>query len=143
MQVDETPCHLPGVLPQIHPKIGGYLIVTASPRPQLAPKGAEALEQTPFQGRVHVLIVNRRSETTGSHGFGQIVQGREDGGELTVVEQAGAVQHAGVRARGPQVVRGEPPVELDADRQARQRLRRTAGETTTPQPGRRRGRRWP
>ena len=53
--------------------------------------------------------------------------------ELVVVEQAGAVQHPGVRPRGGQVVGREPPVEVHAHRQrgpARRSARRRTGRPT-------------
>ena len=64
----------------------------------------------------------------------EVVERGEHLAELVVVEQAGAVQHPGVRPRGGQVVRREPPVELHADRQPGQRLGRPAGEPPAPQP---------
>ncbi len=98
LQVDETRRHLAGMVTQVHPQVGGNLVIAATPRPQLAAERAEAFEQTPFQGRVHVLVVDGRAEPPGSHSLGQIIQGREYRGDLVVVEQAGAVQDAGVRA---------------------------------------------
>ena len=42
-----------------------------------------------------------------------------------VVEQAGPVQHPGVCARGRQVVGRQPPVEVHADAEPLERLRRS------------------
>jgi hypothetical protein len=83
---------------------------------------------------VHVLVGERRRERAGPHVALQLVQGGEHPGQLVLVEQAGAVQHPGVRARAGQIVRREPPVELHRHRQPGQGLRRAAGEPAAPQP---------
>ena len=59
---------------------------------------------------------------------------------LVVGQQPGPVQHPGVRAGREQVIPGEPPVEMHAERQPRERVRGPALEPSAPQPRRRRRR---
>ncbi len=138
LQVDQAGGHLAGVIPQVHPQVRGDLVVAAATRPQLAAEGPQPFEQTSLQRRVHVLVIDGRPETPGTHRLRQVVQRGQDGGELVVVEQTGTAQHPGVRAGRLKIIRGESPVELDAHRQARQRLGGATGKTAAPQPGRRR-----
>ena len=122
---------------QVEPQVGGDLVVAAAAGAQLAAERAEPLEQAALEGGVHVLVVDRRPERRRSRDRGvEVVERGEHLAELVVVEQAGAVQHPGVRPRGGQVVGREPPVEVHADRQPGQRVARPAAEPPAPQPGR-------
>ena len=116
-------------------EVGGHLVVAAAAGAQLAAEGAEPLEQAALQRGVHVLVVDRRAELAAADGVVEVVQRGEQPSELTAVEQAGAVQDAGVRPGGGQVVRREPPVEVHGHRQPGERLGRAAGEPAAPQPG--------
>jgi hypothetical protein len=60
------------------------------------------------------------------------VEHRLEGG---VVEQARPVQDPGVGTRPREVVQRQSPVEVRRLRQRREGIRRTAGETATPQGG--------
>ena len=52
--------------------------------------------------------------------------------QFAVGQQPGAVQHPRVRPGGEQIVGRQPPVELDADRQPRQRFRGPGFEPPAP-----------
>jgi hypothetical protein len=67
----------------------------------------------------------------------ELVERDQDPLQLVVGEQIGLVLDRGVRAGRKQVLRREPPVELDAHRQPGQRVGGAAGEAPAPQPGRR------
>ena len=74
-------------------------------------------------------------ERTGLDVGAQPLQRVEHRGQGGVVEQAGGVQHPGVRARSGEVVQGEPPVEVGRLRQGGERVGRAAGEPPAPQGG--------
>ena len=113
-----------GVIAQVQAQVGGDLVVTAAAGPQLAGQRADPLQQAAFQRGVHVLVGGGRAEPPLPAGLAQVVQRGQHPGQFGLVEQAGLAQHAGVGAGGQQVVGGEPPVELDADRQPGQGLGR-------------------
>ncbi len=125
------------VVPQVQPQVRGHLVVAAPPGAQLAAEGAEPLQQPAFQGRVHVLVGGGGAERAVAAGAVEVVQGAQHRVPFGLGQQPGAVQRPGVRAGGQQIVGGQPPVELHADRQPGQRIGRPGLEPAAPQPGRR------
>ena len=118
---------------QVQPQVGGDLVVAAAPGAQFAAERAEPLQQAAFERRVHVLVRDRRPELAGADGVREFVEGEQHPGRLVVGEQAGGVQHAGVRLRRAQVVGRQPPVEMDADRQRGELRGRAGGEPAAPE----------
>ena len=131
----------PRVIAQVQPQVGGDLVVAAAAGPQLAAEGAEPLEQPPLERGMHVLVGERRAEGAVLYRPVQVVERLEHRVGLAVRQQPGPVQHPRVRAGRQQVVARQPPVELDAQRQPRQRVRGSALEPAAPQPCRRSTRR--
>ena len=132
--------HQPGVVAQVEPQVGGDLVVAAAAGPQLARRATRPARA----GRAPAPCARpRRSPPAGTAPSGRPGRGRpgrgQQPGQLGVVQQPGLVQHPGVRAGGEQVVRRQPPVELDAHRQPGQRLGRPGLEPAAPQPDRRAG----
>ena len=123
----------PGVVAQVQPQVGGDLVVAAAARAQLAAQRAEPLQQAALQRGVHVLVGGVGPELPVAAGPAQVLERGQHPGQLGLVEQPGPVQHPGVRGRGEQVVLGQPPVELDADRQPGQRLGGPGLEPAAPQ----------
>ena len=124
----------PYLVAQVQAQVGGDLVVAAAAGPQLAAERADPLEQAAFERGVHVLVGGGRAEPAVAAGLPEAVQGRQQPGELLVVQQPGLVQHARVRGGGEQIVGRQPPVKLDADRQPRECLRRPGLEPASPQP---------
>ena len=122
---------LPGVVAQVEPQVGGDLVVAAAAGAQLAAERAEPLEQAALQRGVHVLVGRRSAGTSPDAQAGsRSSRAPSMRPSSSSVEQPGAVQHPGVRAGAEQVVRREPPVEVDAHRQpwpARRPGRRRTG----------------
>jgi hypothetical protein len=85
---------------------------------------------------VHVLVVDGRAEVAGGAGGLEVVEGGEHPAELVGVEQAGAGEDPGVRARAGEVVRCEPPVELHTHGQPGKGLGGPSGKASAPQAGR-------
>src|SRR5680860_1195523 len=71
-----------------------------------------ALDQAAFERRVNVLVVLVRAERARLHVDQEPPESVKHGVQARVVEQAGAMQHPGVRARARDVVGREPPVEV-------------------------------
>src|SRR5699024_8068243 len=94
-----------GLFAQVHAHQGGNLVVAGPSGPQFpAQLSSGAFDQTSFQGGVHVLVGLGRGEGTGGDVRLEGVQGGEHALEFGVAEQAGVVQHAGVRPRTGDVV---------------------------------------
>ncbi len=125
----------PGGVAEVEPQVGRHLVVARAAGAQLAAEAAELLEQPALQRGVHVLVLDPRAERAVGDLGAQLVEGAQHPVQLVDVEQPRAVQDAGVRLGGEQVVRREAPVEVDADRQPGERLGRTALEPAAPQGG--------
>jgi hypothetical protein len=125
---------LAGGRTEVEPEVGGHLVVAGTAGAQLAAQGAQPLDQPALERRVHVLVCRGRQEGPVGHVGGQAVERAQQRGELTVVEQPGPTQHPGVRARAGEVVRREPPVEVDRAGQGGQRLGGTTREAAAPEP---------
>jgi hypothetical protein len=83
---------------------------------------------------VHVLVGDGAGEGAGGDiGFEQAEPGRH-ALQLVGGEQARLVQGARVGPGAGDVVRREPPVEVDRGREPGQRLGRSVGETAAPEP---------
>ena len=136
LQLSQPRDHPPDVVAQVHAQVGGDLIVPAPAGPQLAAERADPFEQAPFEGGVHVLVRDRRPEPALPARLVEVIQRGQQAAGLLVVQQPGPVQDPGVGPRGEQVIRGQPPVELDADRQPGQRLGGAGPEPPSPQPRR-------
>jgi hypothetical protein len=124
-----------GVVAQVEPQVGGHLVVARPAGAQLAAERAEPLQQTALQRGVHVFVLDGGPERAGGAGGLQVVERGEHLAELVGVEQARAGQDPGVRPRRGEVVRRQPPIELNAHRKPGQSLGGTAGETASPQTG--------
>src|SRR6185312_1368860 len=98
------------------------------------PTVADEDVHTALERGVHVLVGDRGPERPVSAGPIQVFEGIEHRAQLGVGQQAGPVQHPGVRPGGSQVVPRQPPVELDADGQPGQRVGRAGAEPPAPQP---------
>ncbi len=122
LQLSEPRGDLSRVIAQVHPQVGRDLIVPAPASAQPAAQRPDALEQAPFQRGVHVLVGRGGPEGAGLAVPAELIDRGEQPGDLLVVEQPSPVQHARVRAGREQVIAREPPVELNADRQPRQRV---------------------
>ena len=95
-----------GAVAQVHAQIGGHLVIAATSGAQLAADlGSNGLEQSTLQGRMHVLVIQRRRENTAGSISRKLVQARQHGGQLVVIEQASAMQHPGVGAALGDVIR--------------------------------------
>ena len=114
LQLGQPAHHPPRVVPQVHPQVGGHLVVAAAASPKLAAEGAQPLEQPALQRGVHVLVGDRRTERPVLDRPVQVVERVQHRFGLAVAEQPGTVQRPRVRAGREQVVTREPPVELDA-----------------------------
>ena len=109
---------------QVQPQVGRHLIVAAAPGSQLAAERAEPLEQPAFERGVDVLVLDRRAESAcGDVGF-EPVERTEERLQLVLGQQPRAMQHPGMGPAARDVVRRQPPVELNADRELRQRVSR-------------------
>ena len=96
----------------------------------LPPSVPRAFQQAAFQrGRGRPRLCDGGWSSPLLAGSLQVVQGPEHAGQFVArVSKFGAVQHPGVRARGQQVVRDQPPVEVHAHRKPGQRVGRTSFE---------------
>ena len=112
----------PGRIAQVQPKVGGHLVVAAAPGPQLAAQRAEPLEQAALERGVDVLVLDRRPESARRDVGFEAVERAEQLAQLVVGEQPRPREHPGVGPAARDVVRRQPPVELDADRELGQRL---------------------
>ena len=133
LQLDEPADDEPGVVTQVQPQVGGYLVVAAAAGAQLAAEGTEPLEQATLERGVHVLVGHRGPERSLLHRGVEVVERLEHRVGLAVAEQSRPVQHSRVRAGREQVVAGQPPVELNAQRQPRQGVRGAALKPPAPQ----------
>ncbi|CAO0837738.1 hypothetical protein SMICM17S_04476 [Streptomyces microflavus] len=135
LEVGDQAADDPGVVAQVHPEEGGDLVVPRPAGPQLAAEvGAEALQQSALQRGVDVLVGDGSGEgAVRDIGF-ELVEAVLHPGQLVLGEQARLVEDAGVGAGAGDVVRREPPVEVDGGRQLGQRLGRSVGETRAPEP---------
>ena len=102
----------PHVVPQVQPQVGGDLVVAAAPGAELAAQGAELLQQAALERLVHVLVGLDRRERAGGDLGGELGERADHLRDLVVGQQAGPVQHAGVRAGARQVVGRQPPVDV-------------------------------
>ena len=119
---------------QPHPQLGGDLVVARPPRPQLAAEvRADPLDQPALEGGVDVLVVLGGHERPRRDVGGEPREAVEHPGELVVVEQPRAVQHAGVRAGAGDVVGRQDPVELGGLRQRRHHRVGAGGEPPAPE----------
>jgi hypothetical protein len=124
----------PGVVAQEHPAQRGHLVVARPAGAELAAQlGSGALDQAALQRTVHVLIGFRRHVGARGDVLIQPGEGGEHAFQLGVVQQAGLVQHAGVRLGAGDVVAGQPPVEVRGLAQRRQGIGGAAGEPAAPQ----------
>ena len=97
--VQDPAGQVPGLLTQVHPDQGRDLVVARAAGPQPAPELRPGpLDQAALERGVHVLVVGAGDEGTRGHVGVQRVEGREHPGKLVVIQQAGGVQHPGVRA---------------------------------------------
>lgn len=124
----------PGVVAQVHPEERGDLVVAGPAGAQLAAEvRAQALQQSTLQRGVDVLVGDGAGERpVGDIGF-ELVEAGDHAGQLVLGEQARLVEDASVGAGAGDVVRREPPVEVDGGGQLRQRLGRTVGEAGAPE----------
>src|SRR5262245_9654731 len=79
-----------------------------------------------------VLIGRNRRELARLRLHAQLRQSVQQGRELLIGEQTRSVQFARVRARGREVVQGQPPVEVNRTRDARECLGWRALEPPAP-----------
>jgi hypothetical protein len=121
------------VVAEVEPQVGRDLVVARPSGAELATQVAQLLEQAAFESGVHVLVRDVRAERAVGDLGTQLVERTEHPAQLVVAEQAGTVQDTSVRLRRQQVVRGEPPVELDADREPGERLSGTTLEPPSPE----------
>ncbi|MCY1235868.1 hypothetical protein D9M72_484980 [compost metagenome] len=127
----------PGMVTQEHPSQRGHLVVAGPARAQLAAElGARPLDQSAFQRTVDVLIGLRGQIGAGGNVCIQPVQGVQHALQLGVVQQAGLVQHTGVRLGPGNVVTGQPPVKVRGLAQRRKGVGWAAGEPAAPQSAR-------
>ena len=124
LQLGDPACDQPRPVAQVQPQVGGHLVVAAAAGAQLPAERPEPLEQPALQRGVHILVGGRRPEAAVPAGRVQVVEGGQHPVQFFIGQQAGPVQHPGVRARGEQVVRCQPPVELDAHREPGERFGR-------------------
>jgi hypothetical protein len=82
---------------------------------------------------VHILVAGQRNEAAVGQVGAEAVQAGQQPVALLIAEQAGPVQHPGVRFGGGDVVRGEHPVEMGGLAQCGQRGGRAAREAAAPQ----------
>ena len=126
----------PGVVAQVQPQVGGDLVVAGPAGPQLAAQSARAARAARAPARCarprrrwcRVRRRRRRRRPRASSSAASIAR------QLVVVEQAGAVQHPGVRPGAARSYGRQPPVEVDRPGQRGQRVGRAAGEPAAPQP---------
>ena len=132
--IEDAPTEVLGLLAEVHPEQGRDLVVARAAGTQTsADIGAGALDQAPFQGGVHVLVVLGGSEGARDDICLEFVQSRQHGGETHVVKEAGGGKDLRVRAAAGDVVGRQPPVEVGRLRQCRKGIRRSAREATAPQ----------
>ena len=97
------------------------------------PRSAPARSMSPRSSAVWTSSSSSAGEGAGLHVGLEAVQAGEHRREVSSSQQAGGVQHPGVRPRAGDVVRREPPVEVRGLAQGRQRLGGAAGEPAAPQ----------
>lgn len=134
LEFGEQAAEDPGVVAQVHPEEGGDLVVAGASGAELAAEvGAEPLQQAALQGGVDVLVGDGAGERAVGDVRLQLVESGQHAGQLVLGEQSGGVQHTGVGAGARDVVRGEPPVEVDRGGELGQRLGGAVREPAAPE----------
>src|SRR5699024_2638391 len=115
---------------------GGDLVVAGPSGAQLAAEiRTRPFDEPALEGGVHVLVLGYGDELAGGDVGREPVQGVLHARELLVAQEAGGVQHVGMRRRAAQVVLRQAPVEVRGDRQRGQRRRRAGSEAPAPEGG--------
>ena len=117
---------------QVEAEFGLREIVTAPPGGQLPGQLADRVEEQPLDRRVDVLVVEGRRRVGGEH-VGHPVESLEHPLKLARLQNPRPGQGARIGLVDADLLRMQPPVEVDGSPQPVERVRRRRGEPPAPE----------